>query len=166
MSSFLSFTVTGESPYPDKSGIFEVQISITGSKPSSSEIENKSFKSIWKDNFHLNVRNGEFEETLGSQENPLPESITTFTKLWIVVTDQFSSEGSLFEFQVPESMITKPESKPKPVDKPKSPRRSGSVGPQGPPGDKGDKGVQGVQGDKGDKGVSGQKGPSLSLIHI
>ena len=97
MGSFLHFTVTGESPYPQKSGIFEVQISITDAKPSSTEIEEKSFSFIWKDTFSLTVRNGEFEEILGSEENPLPESITTFTKLWIIVTDQFSSLGSLFE---------------------------------------------------------------------
>ena len=58
MSSFLHFTVTGESPYPQKSGVFEVEISITDVKPSSSQIESKSFSSIWKDIFHLNVKNG------------------------------------------------------------------------------------------------------------
>ena len=84
MSSFLNFTVTGESPYPQKSGVFEVEISITDKKPSSSDIEEKSFSSIWKDTFHLNVKNGLFEETLGSEDNPLPKSITTFTNLWIL----------------------------------------------------------------------------------
>ena len=104
MSSFLHFTVTGESPYPQKSGIFEVDISITDIKPSSSDIEQKTFSSIWKDSFHLNVKNGQFEETLGTESNPLPKSITSFTKLWIVVTDQFAPLGSLFEFEIPESM--------------------------------------------------------------
>ena len=107
MSSFLHFEVEGESPYPQKSGIFEVEISITDVKPSSSEIENKSFTSIWKDTFHLNVKNGVFQETLGSEENPLPKTITTLTNTWIVVTDQFAPIGSLFEFEVPESMKTK-----------------------------------------------------------
>ncbi len=107
MSSFLHFEVEGESPYPQKSGIFEVEISITDVKPSSSEIENKSFTSIWKDTFHLNVKNGLFQETLGSEENPLPKTITTLTNTWIVVTDQFAPIGSLFEFEVPESMKTK-----------------------------------------------------------
>ena len=103
MSSFLHFTVAGESPYPQKSGIFEVEVAITDKKPSESEIENKTFSSIWKDVFHLNVKNGQFEETLGSEQNPIPETIVSFKRLWIVVTDQFAPIGSLFEFQIPES---------------------------------------------------------------
>ena len=79
MSSFLHFEVEGESPYPQKSGIFEVEISITDVKPSSSEIENKSFSSIWKDSFHLNVKNGIFDEILGSEENTLTVSYTNLT---------------------------------------------------------------------------------------
>ena len=98
MAPLPNFTVTGESPYLQKSGVFESEISITDKKPSSSEIENKSFSFIWKDKFHLSVKNGQFEQILGSKKNPLPESIGTFTKLWIVVTDQFSHLGSLFEF--------------------------------------------------------------------
>ena len=104
MTDYLSFTVSGESPYTQKSGTFEVEISIADKKPSSAEIEKKSFPSLWADKFHLSVRNGLFEETLGSEKNPLPKSIGTFTKLWIVVTDQFSTLGTLFEFKVPESM--------------------------------------------------------------
>ena len=69
MSSFLHFTVTGESPYPQKSGIFEVDISITDTKPSSSDIEQKSFSYIWSDTFHLNVKNGQFEERRYVTEN-------------------------------------------------------------------------------------------------
>ena len=62
MASFLHFEVTGESPYTQKSGIFEVEISITDKAPSSSQIESKTFSSIWKDTFHLNVKNGLFEQ--------------------------------------------------------------------------------------------------------
>ena len=168
MSSFLHFTVTGESPYPQKSGIFEVEISITDVKPSSSEIESKSFSSIWKDNFHLNVKNGLFEETLGSEENPLPKSITTFTNLWIIVTDQFAPMGSLFEFEVPDSMKTQSttESSTSKQSASKSkvgrhvgkPGDKGLTGPEGPPGDKGNKGDKGDKGQTGDKGPSGDKG--------
>ena len=147
MSSFLHFTVTGESPYPQKSGIFEVDISITDSKPSSSDIEQKSFSSIWSDTFHLNVKNGQFEESLGSELNPLPESIRSFSKLWIVVTDQFAPVGSLFEFEIPESMkiqtsSIKKTSSIKEHTKTKTTRGIGQIGdkgpsgPQGPPGDK------------------------------
>ena len=186
MSSFLHFTVTGESPYPKKNGIFEVEISITDVKPSSSEIENKSFSFIWKDNFHLNVKNGLFEETLGSEQKPLPNSIISLTNLWIVVTDQFAPMGSLFEFEVPDSMKTRPTtetstskpstSKSKVGKRVGQPGDKGLTGPEGPPGDKGnkgDKGDKGPTGDKGpagDKGVTGDKGDKgdkgLSLIHI
>ena len=164
MSSFLHFTVTGESPYPQKSGIFEVEISITDAKPSSTDIEQKSFSSIWKDIFHLNVKNGQFEETLGSEENPLPESITSFNKLWIVVTDQFAPIGSLFAFEVPESMKATPSSSTKtrstkPTTEPKS-TRSGPIGDKGQPGPQGPSGEKGQVGDKGDKGPPGGKGPS------
>ena len=158
MSSFLHFAVTGESPYPQKSGIFEVEISITDVKPSSSEIENKTFSSVWKENFHLNVKNGLFEETLGSETNPLPESITSFTNLWIVVTDQFAPIGSLFEFEIPESMRSKPKPVTKTTSSPKNTKRIGLTGTRGPPGERGDKGDSGVVGDKGDKGPSGEKG--------
>ena len=159
MSSFLHFTVTGESPYPQKSGIFEVDIAITDVKPSSSEIENKTFSSIWNENFHLNVKNGLFEETLGSETNPLPKSITSFTKLWIVVTDQFAPIGSLFEFEVPGSMRAEEKPTTKPSSKPKTTKRIGLTGAKGPIGEQGDKGDRGISGDKGDKGPSGDKGP-------
>ena len=158
MGSFLHFEVTGESPYPQKSGIFEVEVSITDKKPSSSEIENKSFSSIWKGNFHLNVKNGFFVETLGSETNPLPESITSFTNLWIVVTDQFAPIGSLFEFEVPSSMKSETPSTTKSSHKPKTTKRIGLTGDKGPPGEQGDRGDKGVSGDKGDKGPSGDKG--------
>ena len=168
MSSFLHFTVTGESPYPKKNGIFEVEISITDVKPSSSEIENKSFSFIWKDNFHLNVKNGLFEETLGSEQKPLPNSIISLTNLWIVVTDQFAPMGSLFEFEVPDSMKTRPTtetstskpstSKSKVGKRVGQPGDKGLTGPEGPPGIQGDKGVPGSQGEKGAKGITGPPG--------
>ena len=149
MSSFLNFTVTGESPYPQKSGVFEVEISITDKKPSSSDIEEKSFSSIWKDTFHLNVKNGLFEETLGSEDNPLPKSITTFTNLWIVVTDQFAPVGSLFEFEVPESMRSK-STPAEPTPSKTSTLKSKTGKFVGQTGDKGPTGEQGPVGDKGD----------------
>ena len=164
MASFLHFQGTGEYTNTQKTGIFEVEISITDKAPSSSQIESKTFSSIWKDTFHLNVKNGLFEQTLGSEDNPLPNSIATFTKLWIVVTDQFAPIGSLFEFQVPESMRTESKktksSYTKTDSKPNVSRKSG------PQGDKGSPGPQGEQGDKGDKGDKGPAGSKLSLIHI
>ena len=96
------FLISGNTPF-SQDGIFEVELAISESKPTDTEIKTKSFSSIWKQNFHLKVKNGKFQETIGSHENPLPNSISSFSKVWIVVTDQFSSLGSSFEFNIPES---------------------------------------------------------------
>ena len=102
MASDHHFLISGNAPF-SQDGIFEVELAISESKPSDTEIKTKSFSSIWKQNFHLKVKNGRFQETIGSHENPLPDSISSFSKIWIVVTDQFSSLGGSFEFDIPES---------------------------------------------------------------
>ena len=104
MPSSEHFSVRGQSPYKQKNGVFEVEFAITEAKPSDEQISQKSFLPIWREKSHLNIKNGEFESTLGSKSNPLPEKISTFTSVWIIVVDQFSSVGSSFEFQVPETM--------------------------------------------------------------
>ena len=94
MPSSEHFTIKGQSPYKQKNGVFEVEFAITEVKPTSEQIAQKSFLPIWREKSHLNIKNGEFEATLGSQSNPLPEKISTFTTVWIILVDQFSSVGS------------------------------------------------------------------------
>ena len=130
------FVIKGKSPYKQKNGIFEVEFAITEAKPSDDQIAQKSFLPIWREKAHLSIKNGEFEATLGSQSNPLPEKISSFTSVWIIVVDQFSTVGSSFEFQVPETM-RKITEKPKPdssVSKTKTISRSSGAGSKGPPG--------------------------------
>src|SRR3989338_2399640 len=88
MSSRLE--VQGQAPFK-QSGIYEVQIFITDSKPTADKIRTKQFSSLWKGNFHLRVKDGIFAETLGSDENPIPSSVYDLDSVWIVVTDLFSS---------------------------------------------------------------------------
>ena len=153
----LSFLVTGNAPF-DQDGIFEVEISITEAKPTDSEIKTKSFSSIWKQKFHLKVKNGKFQETLGSADNPLPNAISSFSKVWIVVSDQFSSIGNSFEFDIPESI--KSENIVSTITKSDTRKKTKTRSLQGQQGEQGDKGPVGVQGDKGDKGPTGGKGPT------
>ena len=68
--------ITGESPFKLTSGVFEVQIAICDSLPSPDEIRKKSFHPLWKDNFHLRVKDKRFSQTIGSTKNPLPNYCT------------------------------------------------------------------------------------------
>ena len=61
------FTVRGKSPYKQKNGVFEVEFSITEAKPTDEQITRKSFLPMWREKSHLNIKNGEFEATLGSE---------------------------------------------------------------------------------------------------
>ena len=103
MPSSEHITVRGQSPYKQKNGVFEVEFAITESKPSDEQIAQKSFLPIWREKSHLHVKNGDFETTLGSSNNPLPDKISTFSTVWIVLVDQFASLGTSFEFKVPET---------------------------------------------------------------
>ena len=156
MSTQTSFSVIGDSPF-DQDGIFEVELAISEAEPTASEIQNKSFSSIWKEKLHLKVKNGKFQEKIGSAENPLPDAISSFSKVWIIVTDQLSSIGNSFEFNIPES-IKSFQSKSTTKESVVTKKTGRSL--QGKQGDKGDIGPVGVQGDKGDKGPAGGKGPS------
>ena len=94
MPSSEHFTVKGQSPYKQKNGVFEVEFAITEAKPTSEQIAQKSFLPLWREKSHLNIKNGEFEVTLGSQSNPLPEKISAFNRFKKIIDDQFSSVSS------------------------------------------------------------------------
>ena len=156
MATHPSLSVTGDAPF-SQDGVFEVEVAITEAAPSITQIQEKSFSSIWTEKLHLKVKNGKFQETIGSEENPLPDAISSFSKVWIVVTDQFSSAGNSFEFSIPESIKSLQTQSTKTESISKKKTRTSLQGIQGP---QGDQGPQGVQGDKGDKGPAGGKGPS------
>ncbi|MDE1826457.1 MAG: collagen-like protein, partial [Thaumarchaeota archaeon] len=69
--------ITGESPFRLPSGIFEVQISICDYPPSQEDIKRRNFPVIWKDNFHLRVKDAKFTQILGSSKNPIPDFVFT-----------------------------------------------------------------------------------------
>ena len=178
--SYSKLDVEGPAPFKE-SGVYEAQISILGERPSDEEIKNKSFFAVWSDNYHLLVKNDTFNVTLGFGDNPIPESVYTFEKVWIIVNDLLSTRYSIFELSIhPQSkQSTSPvESIPKTdVNTNVSPTpktivqdfakslsglsTSGSSGPQGakgPSGPSGDKGPTGYQGPTGDKGPTGEQG--------
>ena len=96
MANFKKLDVEGPAPFK-QSGVYEVQISICENYPSEASISSKSFDKIWSANFHLRVKDGQFSETLGNNQNPIPEKVFSLDSIWIVVTDQFSSLHSTFE---------------------------------------------------------------------
>ena len=87
MSSQPRLEVQGKSPFK-QSGVFEVQISISDSRPSDEALFTKKFPSLWRGNFHLRVKDGMFSEKLGSPDNPLPSSIETLDNLEEIKTDR------------------------------------------------------------------------------
>ena len=158
--------ISGHSPFDISSGVFEVQIAISETKPSEDSIKTKTFDSIWKDNFHLRVNQGKFSETCGTDSNPIPNSVFSKKSVWIIVTDQFSDIHSLFEFNIHQQDIeisseptkTSPETDRKQitnspeVKKPQKPPEKNQFkdrvsirdkGTAGPPGERGDKGSRG-----------------------
>ena len=155
MSSPSRLEIHGQAPF-NQSGVYEAQIIITDNKPSDNAIRSKQFSSLWKGNVHLRVKDGVFSETIGSPENPLPSSIEQLDKIWIVVTDLFSSLYSVFD--VPLSRPTRtlqPETKTETTERDKSKRSiksTSNISPQGLPGVQGEKGSMGPQGLPGDKG--------------
>jgi len=102
VSSQSRVEIHGQAPFK-QSGVYEAQIAITDSKPSDESIKTKQFSSLWKGNFHLQVKDGTFSETIGSPENPLPSSINDLDKIWVVVTDLFSSSHSVFDISLTKS---------------------------------------------------------------
>jgi len=67
--------ISGTSPFGTTSGVYEVTISISQSKPSEGSITNNSVNSLWKDSFHLRVSEGHFSEILGTDSNPIPADV-------------------------------------------------------------------------------------------
>ena len=96
MSSNRRLEVRGKAPF-SKSGVYEVRISISDSKPSDDAIRRNKFARAWSGAFHLRVNNGTFVETLGSGDNPLPDSLEGLGMVWIIVTDIFTSAYSVFD---------------------------------------------------------------------
>src|SRR3989337_539207 len=180
--------IQGTSPFKLPSGVFEVQIAISDKKPSEKSLIEKNFPTLWKDDFHLRVQDRKFTEILGSNENPLPQSVLDSDSVWVIVSDQFSSLNSVFDVQISKTSTRKPV-KPK-IETPSrepdfrtpakiqketvSPRdeygipierssrvtsgQGGDKGRTGPPGPQGDQGPEGPPGDKGDTGPPGAKG--------
>ena len=162
MSSQPRLEIQGPSPFK-QSGVYEAQIVVTDSKPSDDEIRTKQFSSLWSGNFHLRVKDGIFSETLGSPANPLPSSIANLDKVWIVVTDLFSSLHTVFDVPLARTASrSKTTSETKTIPDNQKPTRytkTNVVGASGPPGDKGQPGPPGPPGDKGQPGPPGQQGP-------
>jgi len=158
--------ISGTSPFGTTSGVYEVTISISQSKPSEDSITNNSINSLWKDNFHLKVSEGHFSEILGTDSNPILDNVFDLESVWITIQDQFSPLHTSFELHISQDnkLLSVPEGKPKPVNitnvkKVRSVRStSGSPGEKGPPGERGYPGVRGGGGSKGPTGSSGDKG--------
>ena len=162
--------ISGKSPFGTSSGVFEVTISITQSKPSEDSIANNSFNSLWQDGIHLRVSEGHFSQILGSDSKPIPVDVFELESVWIIIQDQFSAANTYFEFNI--SQARGSVSKPKPViskgvKKARDSSRRGFSSDRGPPGERGYSGVRGEQGsrgitgdkgDRGDKGVPGSSG--------
>ena len=162
--------ISGKSPFGTSSGVFEVTISITQSKPSEDSIANNSFNSLWQDGIHLRVSEGHFSQILGSDSKPIPVDVFELESVWIIIQDQFSAANTYFEFNI--SQARGSVSKPKPViskgvKKARDSSRRGFSSDRGSPGERGYSGMRGEQGsrgitgdkgDRGDKGVPGSSG--------
>jgi len=160
VSSQSRLQIQGPAPFK-QSGVYEAQIAITDTKPSTDSIKTKQFSSLWKGDFHLQVKDGIFSETIGSPENPLPSSIDELDNIWIVVTDLFSSLHTVFEVPLTKTK-QKSQSETKTISETQKPKRStklsSSVGPSGSQGPSGDKGPPGSQGQSGSNGPNGPQG--------
>src|SRR5574340_1614808 len=106
--------ISGESPFKILSGVFEVQIALCDAPPSADDVKKRSFHSLWKDNFHLRVKDKKFTQVIGSAKNPLPQSVFQRGTIWVVVIDQFSSIHSSFQIDVPRTDSDYVESTPEP----------------------------------------------------
>ncbi|MEW6588565.1 MAG: collagen-like protein, partial [Thermoproteota archaeon] len=91
--------ISGTAPFK-QSGVYEVQISICETKPSTEEIVAKKFQFVWQESFHLHVKDGKFSQTIGSDTNPIPELVFNLPSIWVIVRDQFSALHSVFEVQI------------------------------------------------------------------
>jgi len=162
--------ISGTAPFK-QSGVYEVQVSISDTRPTTEEIVSKKFPSLWQEGFHLHVKDSKFSQTLGSEANPIPDSVFELPYVWIIISDQFSALHSIFEVQISGKLAeTTPTPRPRKqrestveetapqIHDEKSYPLKGERGPRGQPGDKGPTGPVGIQGDKGDKGQPGPRG--------
>ena len=172
-----TINITGKSPFGGSSGVYEAKIAITADKPSKESIGDQTFDSLWKGDFHLKVSKGNFSETLGSNSNPIPDTVFKLDSVWIIVKDLFSPVHTAFEFNIsqetkqtktpPKTDITpekprqtdKTQQKPRQTVKENVQKPRGSSGLQGERGDKGITGPIGLPGDRGEKGPIGPTGP-------
>ena len=164
-----TINIIGKSPFGASSGVYEAQIAITADKPSNESIEAQTFDSLWKDDFHLKVSKGNFSETLGSNSNPIPDTVFRLDSIWITVRDLFSSAHTTFEFNTsqetkqvkepPKSDKIQQTPKPRQIVKEDVQKPRGNRGLQGDRGDKGITGSMGLPGDRGEKGPTGPTGP-------
>lgn len=164
-----TINIIGKSPFGASSGVYEAQIAITADKPSNESIEAQTFDSLWKDDFHLKVSKGNFSETLGSNSNPIPDTVFRLDSIWITVRDLFSSAHTTFEFNTsqetkqvkdpPKSDKIQQTPKPRQIVKEDVQKPRGNRGLQGDRGDKGITGPMGLSGDGGEKGQTGPTGP-------
>ena len=142
--------ISGKSPFGESSGVYEVKIAISENKPSDASIEDNSFNSVWKDNFHLRVSGDQFSQILGSDSNPIPDSVFDLESVWIIIQDQFSPIHTSFQFNIsPRQSVSTQEEKPRRVDTSSVKRISTKPGRPGPPGGKGPRGPSGYPGVKG-----------------
>ncbi|SVA75290.1 uncharacterized protein METZ01_LOCUS128144, partial [marine metagenome] len=164
-----TINIIGKSPFGASSGVYEAQIAITADKPSNESIDAQTFDSLWKDDFHLKVSKGNFSETLGSNSNPIPDTVFRLDSIWITVRDLFSSAHTTFEFNTsqetkqvkdpPKSDKIQQTPKPRQIVKEDVQKPRGNRGLQGDRGDKGITGPMGLPGDGGEKGPTGPTGP-------
>jgi len=164
-----TINIIGKSPFGASSGVYEAQIAITADKPSNESIDAQTFDSLWKDDFHLKVSKGNFSETLGSNSNPIPDTVFRLDSIWITVRDLFSSAHTTFEFNTsqetkqvkdpPKSDKIQQTPKPRQIVKEDVQKPRGNRGLQGDRGDKGITGPMGLPGDRGEKGPTGPTGP-------
>ena len=172
-----TINITGKSPFGGSSGVYEAKIAITADKPTEESIDGQTFNSLWRGDFHLKVSKGNFSETLGSNSNPIPDTVFKLDSVWIIVKDLFSPVHTAFEFNIsqetkqtktpPKTDITpekprqtdKTQQKPRQTVKENVQKPRGSSGLQGERGDKGITGPIGLPGDRGEKGPIGPTGP-------
>src|SRR5215467_12821630 len=155
--------ITGESPFKLLSGVFEVQIAICENPPLVDDIKRKNFPLLWKDNFHLRVKDKKFTQILGSSSNPLPDSIFQKENAWIVVIDQFSSIHNIFQIEIPrtteldETKVTH-ETKQEPLPEQEYVARPTRAQERPQPAERGPRGLPGPQGSPGPMGSPGLQG--------
>ena len=167
--------VSGKSPF-ERTGTYEVFISILDKNPSAAAISKGTYTPLWRKPLHLYIDDGAFSEVLGDDTDPLPESVFENDRVYVLVQDQLSDVHTVLQVDIKNN---KPKTKPVIEKKSKtnpepSIRKVGSAGergvrgpagdkglsgPSGPPGNRGPQGPTGDKGSFGDKGLTGQTGP-------